>query len=155
MERVTDATKAEYVRLLAEEYCMGRNRRGMALLCKGFHDILPARVLRGGDGGNDDLRLSAMDLEMISAGMPMVDLHDWQRNCRGAVDVLVSTIPKDIHNVVLYCLDFKGLEFSLNCQYLLIAALAFPVFVVLIQCKDGETFFEVIILTTSPFLKID
>jgi len=52
-------------------------------------------------------------------------------------------------------LAFNGLEFSLYCQCLLIAALAFPVLDVEIQCKEGETFFEVIILTTSPFVKED
>ena len=38
--------------------------------------------------------------------------------------------------------NLSCLLFSLYCQYLLIAALALPVLVVLIQCKDGETFFN-------------
>ena len=78
------------------------------------------------------------------------------------VPIIVVTSPslpgssgRDIHNVVLYFFIFVGLEFSLYCQCLLIAALAFPVFVLVNQCNDGETFFDVVILTTSPFNKTD
>ena len=48
------------------------------------------------------------------------------------------------------------LRFSvdLSCQYLLIAERAFPVADDESQCKDGEAFFEVSILTRSPFFKI-
>ena len=35
-----------------------------------------------------------------------------------------------------------------------IAALALPVFEEVNQCKDGETFLEVIILITSPFIRL-
>ena len=62
---------------------------------------------------------------------------------------------RGIHNVVLYFFSLIGLLFSRYCQYRLIAALAFPVLVLDNQCKEGEAFFEVIILTTSPFLNID
>ena len=40
----------------------------------------------------------------------------------------------------------------LSCQYLLIAARAFPVFAIVNQCKDGEALFETMILTKSPFV---
>ena len=78
------------------------------------------------------------------------------------VPIMVVTSPnfpgssgREIQSVVLYIFSFTGFLFSLYCQYLRIAALAFPVFVLVNQCKDGETFFDVIILTTSPYLKID
>ena len=73
---------------------------------------------------------------------------------------MVVTVPRtpglsgnEIQRVVLYILSV-GLEFSLYSQYLLIAALALPVLAELNQCKDGDSFFDVIILTTSPFLRI-
>ena len=46
------------------------------------------------------------------------------------------------------------LDINLSCQYLLIEALALPVFEDDNQCKEGETFVEVKILTISPFLRI-
>ena len=52
---------------------------------------------------------------------------------------------------VLYFLSISFV-FSLYCQYFLIADLAFPVLVDDSQCNEGETFFEVVILITSPFL---
>ena len=50
----------------------------------------------------------------------------------------------EIHNVVLYFLTLSSFCSPLRCQYLLIAALALPVFVIGIQCKDGDLFFDVI-----------
>jgi hypothetical protein len=40
---------------------------------------------------------------------------------------------------------------DLSCQYLLIAALAFPVFDELNQCKEGEAFFEVLFYHITIF----
>ena len=60
----------------------------------------------------------------------------------------------EIHKVVLYFLDISCFCSSLLCQYLLIAALAFPVFVTGIQWSEGDCFFEVIILTLSPLVSI-
>ena len=77
------------------------------------------------------------------------------------VPIIVVTSPnipglsgKDIQRVVLYFFSV-GLLSSLYCQYLLIAALALPVLALVIQCKEGESFFDVNILTTSPFRNID
>ena len=39
-------------------------------------------------------------------------------------------------------------------EYLFIAALAFPVFVEVNQCNEGDAFLDVIILTTSPLTKV-
>ncbi len=61
----------------------------------------------------------------------------------------------EIHKVVLYFFIFNCFELSLYSQYLLIAALALPVFVLVSQCNDGETFFDVIIFTTSPLNNTD
>ena len=61
----------------------------------------------------------------------------------------------EIHKVVLYFLILSSFFSPLSCQYLLIAALAFPVLVIGIQCKEGDCFLEVIMFTLSPFLKID
>ena len=59
--------------------------------------------------------------------------------------IIVVTVPRtpglsgnEIQRVVLYILSV-GLEFSLYCQYLLIAALALPVLAELNQCKDGDS----------------
>jgi hypothetical protein len=40
---------------------------------------------------------------------------------------------KEIHKVVLYFFNFSSFSSPLSCQYLLIAALAFPVLVIGIQ----------------------
>ena len=70
-------------------------------------------------------------------------------------DVTSPRIPglsgNETHNDVLYFLSICFV-FSLYCQYFLIADLAFPVLVDESQWSEGETFFEVIILITSPFL---
>jgi len=82
-ERVTETTKEEYVQLLAEEYLLGRNRLGVGLLCKGFRDMLPLGVLRGTKQEKEQ-RPTALDLELLIAGTPEVDVADWQRHCGGS-----------------------------------------------------------------------
>ncbi len=77
------------------------------------------------------------------------------------IKVLISpSIPgwsgKSITSVLVYCFSFLLIVCSdLSCQYLRIAALAFPVAADDIQCIDGETFLEIIISTVSPFLSFD
>ena len=63
--------------------------------------------------------------------------------------ILPGSSGSEIQRVVLYFFSLIGLRFSRYCQYLLIAALAFPVFVLLSQCNDGDTFFDVIISSQS------
>ena len=75
------------------------------------------------------------------------------------IDVTSPSLPgwsgSEIHSVVLYFFTLSAFLFSLYCQYLRIEALAFPVLVDDNQCNDGETFFDAIIFTTSPFVKVD
>ena len=70
-------------------------------------------------------------------------------------DVTSPKIPglsgNETHNDVLYLLSIC-LVFSRYCQYFLIAERALPVLVDESQRSDGETFFEVVIFITSPFL---
>ena len=62
---------------------------------------------------------------------------------------------KSIDKVELYSFDLASLSRNLPCQCFLIDALAFPVLLDDSQCKDGETFFEVIIFIISPFFNDD
>ena len=90
--------------------------------------------------------------------MPAISKFEIFNLCSPINELTLPNCPglsgSEIHKVVLYFLIRSSFFSPLSCQYLRIAALAFPVFVTGIQCKDGDWFLEVIILTLSPFLKI-
>merc|ERR1712110_1079547 len=45
----------------------------LALLVEGFYDVIPKKALHGAD-------LRAIELELIVAGPPHVDLEDWKKH---------------------------------------------------------------------------
>jgi len=82
--RVTEANKGRYLSLLIEHYLVGHCREELALLAAGFHDLIPQHVLRDPAAtGTDALRadaLRALELELIVAGLPSIDVADWRRH---------------------------------------------------------------------------
>ena len=62
---------------------------------------------------------------------------------------------KLIERVEVYSLTFVSFSNNLSCQCFLTDALALPVLLDDNQCKDGDTFLDVIISTISPFFKDD
>lgn len=77
--RVTEHNKQQYVRLLIEYYLVGRCRKELAVLVEGFHDVIPKSVLRTSPP------LRALDLELMVAGLPGIDVVDWRANCEGSL----------------------------------------------------------------------
>ncbi|KAL1519620.1 hypothetical protein AB1Y20_023132 [Prymnesium parvum] len=78
--RVTEANKEMYVSLLIEHYLVGHCREELAILTAGFHDLIPHSVLR------DDVHtvdgLHALELELIIAGLPSIDVIDWRKHTK-------------------------------------------------------------------------
>lgn len=72
-KRVTEENKERYVSLLVEHYLLGHSRKALAMLVDGFREVVPKRVLKGGD-------LRAIELELIITGLPNVDLADWRKH---------------------------------------------------------------------------
>jgi E3 ubiquitin-protein ligase HUWE1 len=75
--RVTEENKSTYVGLLVEHFLVGFARTELSVLAEGFFELLPAKVLRA------DLHvpsLTALDLELICAGLPGIDVDDWRAN---------------------------------------------------------------------------
>ena len=73
--RVTEDNKHFFCALLVEHYLVGFVRAELAVLAEGFFDVIPAAVLRG------DVTvpaLTALDLELICAGLPGIDMDDWE-----------------------------------------------------------------------------
>ena len=81
--RVTEATKERYLSLLIEHYLVGHCREELAILTAGFHDLIPQSVLRDPLASGGDC-LSALELELIVAGLPSIDVADWRKQTRSA-----------------------------------------------------------------------
>eukprot|EP00927_Polykrikos_kofoidii_P077915 TRINITY_DN747_c0_g1_i1.p1 TRINITY_DN747_c0_g1~~TRINITY_DN747_c0_g1_i1.p1 ORF type:complete len:892 (-),score=133.26 TRINITY_DN747_c0_g1_i1:379-2919(-) len=75
--QVTEENKERYVELLVEHYLLGRCRAELAVLVSGFHDVVPPRVLHS---KIQEDRLKAIELELIVAGLPCVDVDDWREH---------------------------------------------------------------------------
>ena len=70
----------EYVSLIVEDFVIGRAREGVSFLLQGLMDVVPKSVLRGGDR---EAKLSALDLELIICGMPVIDCENWESHSKG------------------------------------------------------------------------
>ena len=76
--RVTEENKRQYVALLIEHFLVGFCREELAILVEGFHDLIPPHVLR--EPAGQPGRLSAIELELIVAGLPGIDVDDWRQH---------------------------------------------------------------------------
>ena len=79
--RVTEENKRTYCALLVEQYLVGHARAEVAALAEGFYEVLPANVIRGVPG------LTALDLELLCAGMPDIDVDDWRKHTRWCIGI--------------------------------------------------------------------
>eukprot|EP00667_Euglena_gracilis_P002117 EG_transcript_2116 len=70
-ERVTEANRLEYLRLLAEDYVLGGVEAQLSALLRGFHEVVPLPVLT-------HLQLGPADLEVLLTGLPVLDVEDWR-----------------------------------------------------------------------------
>lgn len=78
-KRVTEENKGQYISLLVEHYLIGRSRKELAMMVEGFLDVIPRRVLRRAE-------LTAMELELLVAGLPSIDVSEWKASARIAPD---------------------------------------------------------------------
>lgn len=85
--RVNEQNKRRYVALLVENHLVGHIRGELAVLIEGFRDIIPRKLLHG-DGPADNSQtgewLTSVDLDLIVAGLPHIDVDDWKESCGGA-----------------------------------------------------------------------
>eukprot|EP00927_Polykrikos_kofoidii_P077916 TRINITY_DN747_c0_g2_i1.p1 TRINITY_DN747_c0_g2~~TRINITY_DN747_c0_g2_i1.p1 ORF type:complete len:873 (-),score=136.68 TRINITY_DN747_c0_g2_i1:63-2615(-) len=75
--QVTEENKESYVELLVEHYLLGRCRSELAVFVSGFHDVVPPKVLHS---KVQDDRLRAIELELIVAGLPCINMDDWREH---------------------------------------------------------------------------
>ena len=81
---VTDENKTEYVHLYVQwRFQVGVEKQFMALQ-KGFHELIPAHLLK---------QFDEKELELIVSGLGSVDVNDWRsntrlKNCTNETDVI-------------------------------------------------------------------
>merc|ERR1712232_990244 len=69
--RVTEANKAEYIKLLCDDYVFGGMRAQYHELVAGFLDVVPETVL-------SELNIDERDLSILVEGCPEIDVEDWR-----------------------------------------------------------------------------
>lgn len=72
-----------------EHYLVGYCRAELAYLVEGFYDVLPPAVLRG--SGPD--ALTAVELELIVTGLPVIDVKTWRENTLVRTTQSLTTSP--------------------------------------------------------------
>lgn len=100
--RVTERNKQQYVRLLVEHYLVGRCRSELAVLVEGFHDVIPKSVLKTSPP------LRALDLELMVAGLPGIDIVDWRAHTEG--DLMTQEKHKDLREWFWQYVDAMSME---------------------------------------------
>ena len=68
---VTDSNKTEYVRLVAHHRMTASVRQQLDAFLEGFHSLIPADLISIFD---------AQELELLTCGMPEIDVEDMERN---------------------------------------------------------------------------
>ena len=89
---------------------VGFARAELNVLCEGFFELLPADVLRGDDYAPTLGGLTALDLELICAGLPGIAIDDWMQHtvwlCQGKRLALYEyTELREIFFAVLTAMD--------------------------------------------------
>ena len=73
---VTEANKAEFVRLVCEWRLFGSIRAQCEAMCRGFHVAVPRHIV-----AQLAQLIQPADLARLLAGEPTIDAADWERNC--------------------------------------------------------------------------
>ncbi|KJZ80444.1 hypothetical protein HIM_00294 [Hirsutella minnesotensis 3608] len=68
---VTEENKHEYVRLVVEHKLLSSVKDQMEHFLKGFHEIIPARLIS---------IFNEQELELLISGLPDIDIDDWKSN---------------------------------------------------------------------------
>ncbi|ORX68523.1 HECT-domain-containing protein [Linderina pennispora] len=68
---VTEANKAEYVRLVTEQRLSRAIKDQIAAFLTGFHDLIPQDLIQ---------IFNEQELELLISGMPDIDVDDWRNN---------------------------------------------------------------------------
>ena len=90
---VTNANKEEYVKLAVQHRLLGSIRPQLEALRAGFHEVMPAHILK---------KFSEGELELLLHGMPVIDIEDWRANCEYRAGF------SDDHEVVLWFWEIVG-----------------------------------------------
>eukprot|EP00842_Homolaphlyctis_polyrhiza_P005726 jgi/Hompol1/6154/HPOL_002609-RA len=68
---VTEANKVEYVKLITEQRLVVAIKDQIDAFLKGFHEVIPADLVR---------IFNEQELELLISGMPDLDIDDWKNN---------------------------------------------------------------------------
>lgn len=118
---VTNANKAEFVRLVCEWRLFGSIREQCRAMCRGFHVAIPRHIV-----AQLAQLIQPSDLTRLLAGEPRIDVHDWEKNCSCAggmkrsdkVAACSELIPCHLSSVSLTQLG-RGLLFPYSPQHII------------------------------------
>jgi len=94
---VTDANKAEYAQLRLRHTMLDAVQQQLACLLQGLYEVIPQSLLSAFD---------FQELELLAAGLPQVDMEDWQAHTTYQGEFSES------HQVVRWFWEVVGGEFS-------------------------------------------